>query len=96
MFFFWKTCFANRGFLGLFVKENVSILEPHLGSWKNGILMDFPNQGPGSTLQPSLVVLTQICPRNAFFCHHTAFPSPLPSSSTLYASFQFNTTYLFS
>ena len=28
MFFFWKTCFANRGFLGLFVKENVSILEP--------------------------------------------------------------------
>ena len=51
MFFFWKTCFANRCFLGLFVKENVSILEPHPGSWKNGILMDFPNQGPGSTDQ---------------------------------------------
>ncbi len=47
MFFFWKTCFANRGFLGLFVKENVSILEPHVGSWKNGILMLGPwAQGP--------------------------------------------------
>ena len=51
MFFVWETCFANRGFLGLFVKQRVSILEPHLGSWKNGILMDFPNQGPGSTDQ---------------------------------------------
>ena len=44
MFFFWKTCFANRGFLGLFVKERVSILEPHLGSSKNGILTDFPTR----------------------------------------------------
>ena len=88
-FFFLETCFANRGFLGLFVKENVSILDPHLGSWKNGILMDFPNQGPGSTDQGPVS-------SNAFFCHHTAFPSPLPSSSTLYAPFQFSTTYLFS
>ena len=27
-FFFGKTCFANRGFFGLFMKENVFVLEP--------------------------------------------------------------------